>query len=154
MRGPILKRARGEGWVVAQFLLLATLALLPRAGPALPLALRRLVPPLVLAGAALLALGAVALGASLTILPHPRPEGRLVRGGIYRIIRHPIYGGVILLAFAWAFWRASLPHVVLAAAVAVFFATKARYEERWLLARFPEYAAYRRRVRAFIPGIY
>ena len=37
---------------------------------------------------------------------------------------------------------------------AVFFDRKARREERWLRSRFPKYAAYERRVRRFIPGIY
>lgn len=135
---------RGEGWVVAQFLLLGALAVLPPA-------VRLLAFPLSAAGLALTGSGIVALGSSLTVFPRPKAAGRLVREGIYRIVRHPIYGGVILLALAWAVWRMSLLHLGLAVIVALFFAAKARKEERWLVDRFPDYADYRRRVRAFIP---
>lgn len=38
--------------------------------------------------------------------------------------------------------------------MAIFFDTKAGVEERWLTKRFPEYAAYRRRVRKLIPFVY
>ncbi len=142
---------RGEGWVVAQFLLLAALAVFPPAGPAWPPAVRLLAFPLGAAGLALTGSGIVALGSSLTVFPRPKAAGRLVREGIYRVVRHPIYGGVILLAFAWGVWRMSLLHLGLAVIVALFFAAKARKEEQWLADRFPDYADYRRRVRAFIP---
>jgi protein-S-isoprenylcysteine O-methyltransferase Ste14 len=78
---------------------------------------------------------------------------RLVSGGIYHMMRHPIYAGAVLLALAWAFWRASLLHLALAVVIAAFFAAKARREEQWLLERFPDYAAYRREVRGFVPRI-
>jgi protein-S-isoprenylcysteine O-methyltransferase Ste14 len=38
------------------------------------------------------------LGQNLTPLPHPRDEGQLVRTGIYGLVRHPMYIGVIYLA--------------------------------------------------------
>ena len=36
----------------------------------------------------------------------------------------------------------------------MFFDIKSRREERWLMARFPAYASYRKRVRKLIPLIY
>jgi protein-S-isoprenylcysteine O-methyltransferase Ste14 len=36
----------------------------------------------------------------------------------------------------------------------LFLDAKARYEERWLLRQFPEYAGYSERVRRFVPLIY
>ena len=150
-RTPLWKGARGEWWVIAQIALLASVVVLPPAGPVWPRALRLLVLPLGVGGLLLVALGAAALGSSLTILPRPRAGGRFVREGIFGVVRHPIYGGVILLALAWAVWRMSLLHMGLAVIVALFFAAKARREERWLVDRFPDYTDYRRRVRAFIP---
>ena len=44
--------------------------------------------------------------------------------------------------------------LALAAVVLVFFDIKSRREERWLMAKFPEYAGYRRRVRKHIPYLY
>jgi len=141
---------RGEWWVVGQCVLLALALALPPSGP-WPDGMRVIALPLTLVGGTLVGLGAAALGPSLTILP--RPRAHLVRRGIYRAMRHPIYAGVILLALAWAFWRASVLHTGIAGAIAVFFAAKARREERYLAERFPDYADYRRRVPAFIPRI-
>ncbi|HEU5203376.1 MAG TPA: methyltransferase, partial [Candidatus Limnocylindrales bacterium] len=47
------------------------------------------------------------LGASLTPLPHPRDDAELVEAGIYASVRHPIYGGLILLGVGWALLAAS-----------------------------------------------
>ncbi len=153
-RSPWWKGPRGEAWVIAQFLLLLTMAVLPPTGPALPVGLHFLAWPIGLSGLILMGVGAVALGSSLTVLPRPKPDGRFVAQGIYRVVRHPIYDGVILLALGWAVWRTSLLHLALTAILALFFQAKARREEEWLIERFPEYADYRRRVRAFIPWIY
>lgn len=153
-RPPWWKGTHGQWWVVAQALLLLAVAVLPPAGPSWPPGIRLPALPLGIGGLVLAGLGAAALGSSLTVLPRPRARGRLVREGVYRLVRHPIYGGVILLALAWAVWRMSLLHLGLAVIVAFFFYAKARREERWLLERFPEYAAYRREVRAFIPWLY
>jgi protein-S-isoprenylcysteine O-methyltransferase Ste14 len=150
-RSPWWKGARGEWWVIAQIALIASVLVLPPAGPVWPRALRLLALSLGAGGLLLVVLGAAALGSSLTIFPRPRTRGRLVREGIFGMVRHPIYGGVILLALAWAVWRMSLLHLGLAVIVALFFAAKARKEERWLVDRFPDYTDYRRRVRAFIP---
>ncbi len=95
--------------------------------------------------------GLVALGRNLTPLPQPRPEGKLVRRGIYARVRHPLYTSVILMALGWAlFWR-SWPALLVALALIPFFHAKVRREERWLHERFPEYADYARRVPRFFP---
>lgn len=149
--------SRGEWWVVGQVVLLLALAAVPPRGP-------RLFPHapwvagtalvLALAGVAFLAAGARALGGALSPLPAPRPGAQLVRRGIYRWVRHPIYTGVILLAGGWAVFRASALHLVLALAVAVFFGAKASSEERRLVQRYPEYEDYRRATRRFLPWLF
>lgn len=92
--------------------------------------------------------------AALTPLPYPRPEGRLVESGAYRFVRHPIYGGLILMAIGWATLRTSPLAFVAAIALAVVFDLKRRREEAWLVAQHPGYRDYQRRTRALIPGIY
>jgi protein-S-isoprenylcysteine O-methyltransferase Ste14 len=81
-------------------------------------------------------------------------NGFLQETGVYRVVRHPMYCGVILAAFGWAFlshgWL-TLGYVV---AGCVFIEVKVRQEEKWLLERFPGYAAYQRRVRKLIPFVY
>jgi protein-S-isoprenylcysteine O-methyltransferase Ste14 len=72
---------------------------------------------------------------------------------MYRIVRHPMYGGGLVLAFGWAL--ASSPMAVApVAALAVLFELKSRREEAWLVERYPDYPAYRRRTRwKFVPGL-
>jgi protein-S-isoprenylcysteine O-methyltransferase Ste14 len=69
-------------------------------------------------------------------------------------VRHPIYGGVLLLLLAWALFSSPLALAPLILA-APFFDAKRRREEIWLLAQYPDYAEYRKRVRkAFIPFVW
>jgi protein-S-isoprenylcysteine O-methyltransferase Ste14 len=93
------------------------------------------------------------LGASLTPLPHPRDDARLVETGIYGSVRHPIYGGLILLGVGWALFAASPLALALALVLVPFFWLKSSVEEHWLRERFPAYDDYRRRTRRFIAGI-
>ncbi len=152
-RSPWWRGTRGEWWVVAQMLLLAAVAGLPPAGPKVVF-VPAVAVSVALLGIILLVAGATALGSSLSILPSPREGARVVRHSVYRWVRHPIYGGVILLAVGWAVYRGDLLHVVLAVAIGLFFAAKASREERYLQERFPDYASYRRRTWRFVPWVY
>lgn len=147
---------RGGIWVVAQFvLMIAGLA----AGPIwraqwngwLTLAAGIV---FLLVGAWLGLRGKRDLGAHRTPFPQPKEDGRLITTGIYARLRHPLYASVIALGFAWALLWRSWPALALAVLQMPFFDAKARCEERWLRELFPDYAAYVRRVKRFIPGLY
>jgi hypothetical protein len=51
---------------------------------------------LAVVGALLVVLGVLSLGSTFTPLPRPRARTRLRQGGIFRLVRHPVYGGAIL----------------------------------------------------------
>jgi protein-S-isoprenylcysteine O-methyltransferase Ste14 len=149
---------RGEGWVVAQFVLLGAVALAGRlgsawSGPAL-WATRVLGAAVLLSGVLLLVRGSRDLGSSLTPLPRPPEDGRLVDTGIYRRVRHPIYGGLIIAVSGWGVLTASPVAIALVPVMAAFFWFKSRREEAWLTERYPGYEAYRRRTRRFLPGLW
>jgi protein-S-isoprenylcysteine O-methyltransferase Ste14 len=82
-----------------------------------------------------------------------KEEHRVIETGPYRIVRHPIYTGIILAALAIAILKANLYALIGAFLVVVGFWIKARLEERFLSQELgPEtYAAYRRRVPMLIP---
>jgi protein-S-isoprenylcysteine O-methyltransferase Ste14 len=147
---------RGEGWVLIQGVLLVLVAAagwslgpdwsdLPRlAGIVGGIAL-------IAGGLVLTVRGVVDLGGAMTPLPRPRDDAHLVDTGAYALVRHPVYGGLIAMAFGWALLRASVVAIVFAALLAAFFRLKSEREERWLETRYPDYAAYRARTRRFIP---
>jgi protein-S-isoprenylcysteine O-methyltransferase Ste14 len=147
---------RGGWWVVVQFILLLTVVALGftcRQEPARePFRLFSLI---FLSIAAICGLaGLINLGRNLTPFPTPSPQTQLVRHGIYRWIRHPLYMAVFCASIGWSLFWQSWPALVTALVLAVFFDAKARHEERWLREQFPDYVAYARRVKRFIPWIY
>jgi len=98
--------------------------------------------------------GVIVLGGNRTIYPEPREGGALVRHGVYRHVRHPLYSSVMLLAFGWAIWFHSLLALGLAVLMAVFLTFKASSEERRLVRRFPDYSSYQGTTKRFIPWLF
>ena len=109
---------------------------------------------MVLAGLVVLVLGVASLGSSFTPYPRPLEGSELRQGGPFKHVRHPIYGGVILLALGWSVAEAPLG-LVPTALLVVLFDLKARREEAWLDERYPEYADYLARTPyRFVPLLY
>jgi protein-S-isoprenylcysteine O-methyltransferase Ste14 len=104
-------------------------------------------------GTVLFLAGIAALGRSLTPFPKPKDEASLNEGGAYRLVRHPMYGGVLLVVAGWSLMSTPMG-LATTALVAAFLELKSRREEAWLVERFARYEAYRQRVRRkFVPGI-
>ena len=151
----------GEWWVVAQFILvpiaMVTAVFLRNSdgagGTGRIMAIALALMSFLLA--AFLAIGGVIhLGHNLTAVPRPLDTGVLVQTGVYAIVRHPIYAGIIFGLIGWGLVFSSLAGLVMAAVVLIFFDLKSRREEKWLIEKYPDYAAYRSRVRKLIPFIY
>jgi protein-S-isoprenylcysteine O-methyltransferase Ste14 len=69
--------------------------------------------------------------------------------GPYRLVRHPLYVGWLLV-----FWSApvmTVAHLVFAVATSAYILIAIRYEERDLVELHPEYAEYRRQVPMLVP---
>ena len=91
---------------------------------------------------------------NFNIRPELRAGARLVTGGPYRWIRHPMYASVLLGVAALVHadpraWRVG----ALVALVLVLLAKAAR-EEEYLRAAFPEYADYATRTWRLVPFVY
>lgn len=150
--------ARGGLWVLAQIPVMLLAAWIPVATGAGAWVPGAGVP---LLGAALSALGVglsiaglVRLGEALTPFPAPRAGARLRTGGLYALVRHPIYAGLLVATLGWSLWWLSAWGMAYTVFVFLFFDRKAAYEEARLVATYPEYAAYRRRVAKFVPWLY
>ena len=82
-----------------------------------------------------------------------KDEPELVTSGPYRLVRHPIYSGILVaslgtaVALSW-FWLIPL------ALAATYFIYSATVEERYLAEEFPSsYPAYKRSTRMLVPFI-
>ncbi len=103
-------------------------------------------------GFAILVAGALGLGSSLTPTPVPVDTGSLKTGGLYGLMRHPIYTGVMLIVIGSVMGSSSFIRAAFGAVTIVFFNVKARWEERKLIEHYPEYPAYASVVPRFIPN--
>jgi protein-S-isoprenylcysteine O-methyltransferase Ste14 len=95
--------------------------------------------------------GLLYLRRSLSIIPEAR---RLVTGGPYRVVRHPLYAAEILAACAFVLVN---PGALPVAVLAPFIATqllRARFEERLLTHTYPRYRDYARGTRRLIPFVW
>ena len=95
------------------------------------------------------------LGRRFSGLVAIQPGHQLVTDGIYRVIRHPSYLGLLINALGWALAFRSLAGVVLTALMLVPLIARIRSEESLLRVRFGrEYEAYRARTSRLIPWVY
>jgi protein-S-isoprenylcysteine O-methyltransferase Ste14 len=110
---------------------------------------------LALVGAALVLRSRAELGAAWSLLPKADRATGLVTTGPYRLVRHPIYLGLTLLAAGNALSFGSLAGLLVAAfGIVPTFAWRARVEEGELSRTFgAAFAAYRRRTRMIIPHL-
>jgi protein-S-isoprenylcysteine O-methyltransferase Ste14 len=158
---PWWKGTHGEWYVVAQIALIVMVFFGPRTYSGWPIWtppftwLGSIVGVILLAAGVLLLIAAIfRLGSNLTPVPYPKEQGILVETGPYRLVRHPMYCGGILIAFGWAFLSHGWLSLGYAIIMLVFFDIKSRREEKWLKEKFPGYGAYQERVRKLIPFIY
>jgi protein-S-isoprenylcysteine O-methyltransferase Ste14 len=78
----------------------------------------------------------------------------LVRTGPYRVVRHPIYTGLLLAVIGTAAAIGEWRGVLALACALVGLVIKIRAEEALMRRTFPEYAAYRKTTAALIPLLY
>jgi protein-S-isoprenylcysteine O-methyltransferase Ste14 len=148
--------SRGDAWVALQVIAGLGVVVVGALGPPPHRALRvrRAI------GIALATFGIVTitsarrdLGEAFSVFPRPRPGAPVAQAGAYRVVRHPMYTGV--LAQAAAICTAGSPWALVpAGALAVILDRKATHEETRLARTSEGFAAYRRRTRwRFVPGL-
>ncbi len=149
-------RSRGYFYVAVQFLLIALLFTAPRqAEPYGTISdLIGIVGVGVIAlGAIILVTSFVRLGKSLTANPVPKDDGVLVTSGLYGRVRHPIYFGLLVVAFGVVLDAGWWPQIIIALMLYFLLNIKAQFEEDLLRQKYPEYKAYALKTPRFFPRI-
>ncbi len=152
---------RGEGWVAVQVVLFVIIGSAGLVGlranglddPWGPVAMAIGLAAMA-AGGFVSLWGLWDLRAALTPFPRPLDGAPLIESGAYRVIRHPIYSGIILGAVGWGLFTGSVWVLVASALLFLLFAGKSRREEVWLADTHPGYGDYQRRTKRLIPRIY
>jgi len=157
-----VREDRGNRWVIAA---LALIGLLAAFLPALTDrkefwtldgdAIRWLGVVLFVAGGALRLWPVVVLGNRFSGLVAIQPGHTLVTSGVYGVIRHPSYLGLLVNSLGWALAFRAGVGVLLTALIIPVLLARIRAEERLLHSQFgAEYDAYRARTSRLIPGLY
>lgn len=95
------------------------------------------------------------LGRRFSGLVAIQPGHTLVTGGVYGVIRHPSYLGLLIAAFGWALAFRSVVGVLLAALLIPPLLARISAEEKLLSSQFGgAYEAYRARTWRLIPGLF
>jgi protein-S-isoprenylcysteine O-methyltransferase Ste14 len=116
--------------------------------------------PLAITGAIFMTLGAVLAFAARAVIgrnwgsPAARKsDTELVTGGPYKIIRHPIYSGLLLMMAGTSIGLSPAWWLVVVVA-SVYFLRSARSEEEFMTERFPDqYPTYRAHTKMLIPWV-
>ena len=109
---------------------------------------------LFVAGGALGIAGVRDLGTNRSPYPRPLERARLVTTGVYRWVRHPLYGSLVLASLGWGWLWQSGPVFGATALLAGVLLAKSQREEIWLRGKFPEYAAYAATTRRMVPWVF
>lgn len=143
---------KGKRLVFLQFALIIVLAIFPDSA--------NVAPWLNIAGTVLIAIGLVllfagfrGLGKSLTANPVPNADGVLATTGIYSIVRHPIYLGLLIITLGLVISSGVWAQIIIWIALAVLLVYKMRWEEVLLTAKYKGYADYMTKVPGIVPGL-
>jgi protein-S-isoprenylcysteine O-methyltransferase Ste14 len=159
---PGVHEDRGNRWVIAVLSLIGGLAaFLPALTDRKEFwtldgdAVRWLGVALFVAGGALRLWPVVVLGNRFSGLVAIQPGHTLVTRGVYGVIRHPSYLGLLVNSLGWALAFRSGVGLLLTALIVPVLLARIRAEERLLRSQFgAEYDAYRARTSRLIPGLY
>ncbi|MUP46578.1 isoprenylcysteine carboxylmethyltransferase family protein [Gramella sp. BOM4] len=104
-------------------------------------------------GAVISLVAILQLKRNLSPFPTPKSGGSLIRSGLYKYVRHPIYSGILIAFGSYSIYSASGFRFLVSLALYVLFSLKIAYEEQLLLRKFDKYREYMANTGKFIPKL-
>jgi protein-S-isoprenylcysteine O-methyltransferase Ste14 len=141
-----------KGWVLVllQFICLGLLFIYPAKaqfrGPGLFL---------IISGVLLLAAAIIYMPAkNYTVHPKPTKFGRFTASGPYRLIRHPMYTSVIIIAIGVVSNHFDIIRCLILIVLIFTLITKINFEDSLLNEKYPEYDMYKLTTKKLIPFVW
>lgn len=91
---------------------------------------------------------------NLSIMPYVKEGGKMVAKGPYQFIRHPMYTGLILIAWALVGGYYTPTRLIFAIVLTLALVIKLHLEETYLKKAFQPYSEYTRQTKKLIPFIW
>ena len=80
---------------------------------------------------------------SLSPMPRPKENSKLITSGIYRLFRHPMYYSLILISFSFFIKSLTIYNLILSILLTFIISNKIKIEEEYLTKKFLNYTSYK-----------
>ena len=84
---------------------------------------------------------------SLSPMPRPKENSKLITSGIYRLFRHPMYYSLIIISFSFFIKSLTIYNLILSILLTFIISNKIKIEEENLIKRFHNYTLYKNEVK-------
>ena len=98
--------------------------------------------------------GVTTLGKSFSASVETHDEHRLVDQGVYSVMRHPLYLGLVFLYVGLPLLAGARLSGIATVLGLIGIVVRILAEERWLVAHLPGYSDYMRRTKRLIPAVW
>ena len=105
-------------------------------------------------GLIIILLSVLQLNKNLSPFPTPKNNAVLVQNGLFKLVRHPIYSGIILVIIGYSVYKDSLYKGIISMLLLILFHFKTKYEEQKLSEKFPNYQSYKKKTGKFFPRLF
>ncbi len=87
------------------------------------------------------------LGKSLSPMPRPKENCKLITNGLYGLFRHPMYYSLIVISFSFFLKSLTIYNLILSILLTFVISNKIKIEEKYLTKKFHNYTLYKHEVK-------